>query len=604
MVVFVGQFEGYQDISAQCEFRLDCAGEAPKTMKDFFETNWAKIRDLASAYGSENVPGSLTWTRNQITDDNMNTSVYRFGKGLKVRFQHKELGGLPMDKWPATFVTDLHNGLSVAFPAVQRLPDAVLMQMFVNLTAPWDGKSFGTPWQMYLSQQPWRKSEIGEIYLQASSEFPAGIDPHAFNPRIPYNSAKSPDSSEIMSDSDVSRTLKFARDNGWPLLLSCASSFDGSNSITVTYETTLMDCEDKIPWYWSKFVSLMIEDNLVGLPAAARSSIFWTRSCYIEDHKIHIYLKEAGASTPEDDGPPCYLLYTPRASLQLRCESGEAASRIVTMCYGQEPELVEKHHGKEWALVASIFSGTIDPKHLVQLERPMDLEVATAWNKEIFIDGLASTPYRVGTGKFAAQFKPGKPYSATMAIEKGVHNDHGTAIFFEQANRRCLITRRIYNLSDEDTFWEVMKDWAQFQPKLAKPRVDPGLLYYPAEFSHMDEQYWDYLDDPTKHPDADPSAQYFPAMSLYAEAVSSMDFSGFIPQPDAEAPEKSQRVASLAALSRRCPIQDATDYWSSIQDQAQEESGTVEHGFAPAQDVHNVDTCAGDSRECCYQTFQ
>jgi hypothetical protein len=265
------------------------------------------------------------------------------------------------------------------------------------------------------------------------------------------------------------------------------------------------------------------------------------------------------------------------------------------MCYDHEPEILDKHHGKEWALVTSIFGGIIDPRHKVELTQQIDLEVATAWNKETFVDGLASIPYRVGTGKFAAQFKPGKPYSATIAIEKGVHNEHGTAILFEQDNRRCLITRRIYDISDEDTFWEVMKDWAQFQPKLAKPRVDPGLLYYPAEYSHMFEQYWDHLENPTMHPEVDSSAQYFPAMTLYAEAVSSMDLSDFTPQPDAEAPEKSQRVASLAALSRRCPIQDATDYWSSIQDQAQEESVTVEHGFAPAQDVHNVDTCTGDS---------
>jgi hypothetical protein len=110
----------------------------------------------------------------------------------------------------------------------------------------------------------------------------------------------------------------------------------------------------------------------------------------------------------------------------------------------------------------------------------------------------------------------------------------------------------------------------------------------------MFETYWDYLDDPTKHPDVDPSAHHFSPMPLYAEAVSAMDFSDFTPQPDAEAPEKSQRVAGLAALSRRCPIQDATDYWTTPQEQAQEESVTVEHGFAPAQDVHNVDTCAGD----------
>jgi hypothetical protein len=197
--------------------------------------------------------------------------------------------------------------------------------------------------------------------------------------------------------------------------------------------------------------------------------------------------------------------------------------------YDQEPDIVVKYHSKEWALVASIFDGTIAPEHQVQLSKHLDLEAATAWNKEVFVDGLASIPYIVGTGKFAAQFKPDKPYSATMAIEKGVHNDHGTAILFEQANRRCLITRRIYDLSDEDTFWEVMKDWAQFQPRLAKPRVNPGLLYYPAEYSHMFEKYWDYIDDPTKHPDVCQTAQYFVPMQSYIEAVSSFDLSDFTP---------------------------------------------------------------------------
>jgi hypothetical protein len=74
-----------------------------------------------------------------------------------------------------------------------------------------------------------------------------------------------------------------------------------------------------------------------------------------------------------------------------------------------------------------------------------------------------------------------------------------------------------------------MKDWAQFQPKLAQPRVDPGQLFDPAEYSHMFEIYWDYLQDPTQHPDVDSSAQYYAPMSAYTLAVSSMDFSSFTP---------------------------------------------------------------------------
>jgi hypothetical protein len=64
---------------------------------------------------------------------------------------------------------------------------------------------------------------------------------------------------------------------------------------------------------------------------------------------------------------------------------------------------------------------------------------------------------------------------------------------------------------------------------------------------------------------------------------------------DAEAPEKSQEIAYAGAMSRRCPVQDAQDFWSTIQEQALEESVTVKYGFAPGPGVHNVDTGQGDS---------
>jgi hypothetical protein len=213
-------------------------------------------------------------------------------------------------------------------------------------------------------------------------------------------------------------------------------------------------------------------------------------------------------------------------------------------------------------------------------------------SQEIFMESLASEPYRIGTGKFAAQFKPGKPYSATIAIEKGIHDDYGTAILFEQANRRCLITRRTIleeGQTEEDTFWQVMKDWAQFEPRLARPRKEAGQIFYPSAFSHMFEAYWDFIQAPSQE------VATSEPMARYASAAAQLDFSGCIPLPDVEAPEKSQRVSSSGALSRRCPIQDANDYWSSPQEQAQEECVTVLHGLAPVPDVHNVDTGTGDS---------
>jgi hypothetical protein len=308
------------------------------------------------------------------------------------------------------------------------------------------------------------------------------------------------------------------------------------------------------------FKALMVADGLVGLPVEARLNVVWERSCRVEDFRVHIFITELGVSTPEEDGPPCMIFYAPRATFKLRCESIDVAKRAITMCYRQEPAMGEAHHTKEWALIASINGGPIDPKHLVQLTEDQSLDKVATWNKEVFVAGLATQPYGTGLGKFAAKFRPDEPYSATIAVEKGVHDEHGTAIYFEQGARRCVLTRRVHGISGEDALWYVMKDWAQFQPRLSKPRNEPGSLYYPPEFGHVFEKYWDYLDDPTKHPDQDMSSHSRDSMTAMADALRDMDLSSWIPQPDTEVSEKSLRIARTAAMSRRCPIMDGVDY--------------------------------------------
>jgi hypothetical protein len=250
----------------------------------------------------------------------------------------------------------------------------------------------------------------------------------------------------------------------------------------------------------------------------------------------------------------------------------------------------DQHHTKEWALIAPINGGIVGDRHRVQLKRKHELEEVATWNKEIFIAGLATQPYGTGLGKFTAKFHPNESYSATIAIEKGTQGEHDAATFFEKGTRRCLLTRRLYGISDDDALWYAMKDWAQFQPRLSKPRADPGLLCYPAEYTHVFEKYWDVLNDLTQHPDGVESSHSFDSKKAMAEALVPMSLDSWEPQPDSVAPEKSQRIARTAALSRRCPIQDAVDYWKSPEEQTQEESVTGESGFAPAQDVHNVDT--------------
>jgi hypothetical protein len=168
--------------------------------------------------------------------------------------------------------------------------------------------------------------------------------------------------------------------------------------------------------------------------------------------------------------------------------------------------------------------------------------------------------------------------AATMAIEKGCHGDYGVAIFFQQAKRRCLHLGTILCAqSDEDAFWFTMMMWALFQPRAAAPRSEPGQLYYPTSATHIVTKYWNYLDNPLQHPDCNESEFTKNAMRFYAEALSHMDLSSYEPAVDSEAPEKSFRIATQAALSRRKPIQDAHDCWGTI-GHAPEECATDGYG--------------------------
>jgi hypothetical protein len=192
--------------------------------------------------------------------------------------------------------------------------------------------------------------------------------------------------------------------------------------------------------------------------------------------------------------------------------------------------------------------------------------------------------------RFVAKFDASLPVSAVMAIEKGCRADYGLSVFFQQEKRRCLIVDTIIGAcSDEDAFWYTMLLWASFQPRFASPRSEPGQLYYPAAATHVIEKYWDYLNDSLTHPDSNESEFTRKSMHYYANALRSMDLCSFEPLVDSEAPDKACRIATIAAASRRLPIQDARDFWEPPGN-APEECGTDSGGPAPSQDSHNVDT--------------
>jgi hypothetical protein len=269
----------------------------------------------------------------------------------------------------------------------------------------------------------------------------------------------------------------------------------------------------------------------------------------------------------------------------MRCENVAVANQFLTMFYCREPTKVNQIHTKEWALIATIDGSEIPEKHRAEftLTETNDIE----FNKEVFDAGLVTQPYTNGPGKFASKFQPDQPYSATIAIEKGCHLVHGTAIFFEQGTRRCVLSDTLFGLSDDEALWFTIYKWAEFQPRKCRPRQDPGLLYYPADYTHVFQKYWDVLNDPVTHPDCNETDHTKASMRHMADHLRPMSLESWEPQVDAETPEKSCRVAHNAALSWRCPIQDAADYWLSPEDRS---SPLHSQRSRAGLDSHNVGT--------------
>jgi hypothetical protein len=590
--VFVGRFQGFQCQLSQCLFRIEYLEESSQNMAEFFEINRGKLHQISTSFAGEDFPGAFEWVRCEFTDPKLDIQVNHAGKGLQVWIQHQDLPSITIPEHHEVYSVDFPYGFSIAFAAAPNLTDNQLMELFQKITAVPCGPQLAKPWQFFLEQKLWRKGDTNEVAITPTMDF-SGVNPDAVNPRVPMNASNFFDETEITSPSDISRTMKFARDSGWDYFISVASTFDGTNELTVSYKASLEDCVDERNWYWTQFLKLLKADGMDGFPCAARTDLDFDRKCFVGDRTLHTMLFEKRASTKErvktteDDGPPCFLAFAPKAVMKLRAESTEMVQRIYTICYNRAPTNVRELRGKYWGLSFSVDGGTPPDNFELKLQKKLNLETSIAYNREILANGFSSANYRAGTGKFAAAFKPEKPYSATIAIESGIYGEYGVAIMFEQKTRRCLLTRRLFGAEPEDIFWETMKIWAEFEPRHAFPRKDAGQLYYPAVFSHMFEQHWDFIHAPLQENAPCESAGH------YASAAAQLTFSCNA-LVDAEAPDRSSSIAQSGAMSRKYPVQDAQDFWSSLQEQAQEECVTVEYGFAPEPDSHNVGTSSGE----------
>jgi hypothetical protein len=168
-----------------------------------------------------------------------------------------------------------------------------------------------------------------------------------------------------------------------------------------------------------------------------------------------------------------------------------------------------------------------------------------------------------------------------MAIQKGVHNDCGTAILFTQDERRRLLLDTLHGKTVEETMWHMMSEWARFQPRATHPKSDFGQLYYPAEFSHVFEQYWQVLEQPLAHADAHKESDFTKEwVQEYTAALQGQSPPGQL-LLDSDATEGCQIIAKQAACSRCCMIQEAHNFWAKVLS-GEHRSSALTDGRAPA----------------------
>jgi hypothetical protein len=104
-------------------------------------------------------------------------------------------------------------------------------------------------------------------------------------------------------------------------------------------------------------------------------------------------------------------------------------------------------------------------------------------------------------------------------------------------------------LADEEVLWTALACWATFKPRTESVRKFPGRLYYPDEFTHVIQKYWEHLFDRPSHPDfRNESTICQERMAIFSQAMKTFKKTkNWMPQPCAEAPEKGLRIAQEAA---------------------------------------------------------
>jgi hypothetical protein len=293
----------------------------------------------------------------------------------------------------------------------------------------------------------------------------------------------------------------------------------------------------------------------------------WQALIRKENNSLRVILKEAMIWTPEDPGgPPPMILFGPMAIVKIRTAAVNALEEmlgVLRVLYQGRYEVKEEVPSKTWELVGSIGDSTnVGEVPLAYRNEAHHSDLIEAIHMKILGAGLRTQNYDKGPDKFVRKFDPDEEMSATVAVHSGWQGEHAWSVYFEQGPRRCLLLDVVDGMQPEEVLWTALSAWVTFSPRLAKPRVNPGRLFYPDEATLIFAECWNFLDDMSQSPGfADKTPICQAEMLKFSEGLCRLDHSSWAPQPTAEASEKSARIAEDAAVSRLRPVADGPNQW-------------------------------------------
>jgi hypothetical protein len=152
----------------------------------------------------------------------MEITTSKQGRGLVLTYGWKDGKGLAIASYPARYSATLAGRWLVVFGFKVSPTDYELTQRLINITEPWDGKNYKQPWGIYLSGEPWRVRETGEISVRVCPAEPEDKSGREANAEIPQSAAQPCTYIEATRPKEVKALLKFGRDSNWPLRVTLA----------------------------------------------------------------------------------------------------------------------------------------------------------------------------------------------------------------------------------------------------------------------------------------------------------------------------------------------------------------------------------------------